>query len=154
MFISANNEWAVWPLQSWFYEHDSVALGAWICSVMGRVQGHPSKAQAYTLFDRHSNACTCIKKHTSSYFQETKKSSQMAISSRNKMFHYLYIKGIYIISIEYFYYYIYSRTADSEKYTKVKGHGAIYYFHSSAGDSFSQYICKWNKIHMSNTSRY
>lgn len=106
------------------------------------------------VFGRHSNACTPIKKHTSLYFQEAKQSSQVAISSRNKMVHDPNIKGIYIILIEYFYYYIHSRTADSEKYTKAKAQGAIYYFHSSEWDSFSQYICKSNKIDMRNTSKY
>lgn len=121
---------------------------------MGRVQGHPSKTQAYTVFGRHSNACTHIRKHTSSFFQEAKKSSQMAISSRNKMIHHLYIKGVYIIFIEHFYYYIHSRTADSGEYTKVKAQGAIYYFHSSERNSFSQYTFKRNKIHMRNTPKY
>lgn len=65
----------------------------------------------------------------------------------------LYIKGIYIILIEYFYYYIHSRT-DPEKYTKEKAQGAIYYFHSSDGDSFIQCISKGNKIHMRNISKY
>lgn len=65
----------------------------------------------------------------------------------------LYIKGICILLIEYFYYYIHSRTADSEKYMKVKAQGAICYFHSSERNSFLQYICKWNKMHMRNTSK-
>lgn len=112
------------------------------------------KTQAYTVFDRHSSACTRIKKHASSYFQEAKKSSQMAISSWNKMICHLSIKSIYIILIEYFYYCIHSRTAGSEKYTKVKAHGAIHYFCSSEGNSFSQQICKRNKIHIRNTSKY
>lgn len=44
--------------------------------------------------------------------------------------------------------------ADSGKYTKAKAQGAIYYFHSSERNSFSQYIFKRNKIHMRNTSKY
>lgn len=100
-----------------------------------------------TLMHAHilKNTLNCISR---------KQSSQIAISSRNKMIHHLYIKGIYIILIEFFYYYIHNRTADSEKHTKVKAQGVIYYFHSSEGDSFSQYIYKRNKIHMRNTSKY
>lgn len=79
----------------------------------------------------------------------------MAISFRNSMNCHLHIKGICIILIEYFYYYIHSRTADSEKYAeKGRARGATYYSHSSEENRFSQYIFKRNKICMRNTCRY
>jgi len=76
-------------------------------------------------------------KHISSYFQEAKKGSQMAISSSNSMNCHLYVKGICIILIEYFYYCVHGRTADSEKCTeKGKSTRCNTVFSQSRGELF------------------
>lgn len=60
----------------------------------------------------------------------------MAILSKNNMNCHLYIKGTCIILIEYFYYYIPSRTADSEKCGERYKHKVLHIILQFRGELF------------------